>query len=283
MGDGEVTARDDEHVFPRGATLHDGRYVLVEHYLGGGIDQLWFARDAADASARYLVSTTYDNGFKLDSDGPPLMRPAGILCAPRFLGAYDLIGDGGAGDQRRRFSLGYVEQVAGTPLARVGIDISAHAFRISAQIAEVLITAAATGVLVVGLRPEYVWIDEHGDEPRVSAIAGRNLHFFGAARRRRDLPTAPLFTRRYVAPEVYRGAPYDDRALVLTLALITTEWLLGRYPYEDDDAYGYLHLCRGEHVPLPPAAAELAPALSPDPAGRPDLASFTRTLRRLAR
>jgi hypothetical protein len=272
-----------ESAFPQGATLNGGRYRIVEHYLGGGTDQLWFARSDDDHGARYVVSTTTDNGFKVDIDGPALMRPAGILCAARFVGTFDLIGDGEAGDQRRRSSLGYVEQVAGTPLVRVDVDTSAHAFRLGAQIADSLLTAAGAGVPIVGLRPEYVWIEMRGEVPDVTAVGGRSLGFFGAARRRRDLPTAPLFTRRYVAPEVYRGEPYDDRALVLTLALMTAEWLLGRYPYEEDRAYGYLHLCRGEHVPLPPSAAELAPALSPDPAERPDLASFARTLHRLAR
>lgn len=280
MSDAPVVS--DDSAFPHGATLDGGRYRLVEHYLGGGTDQLWFASSHDHVDARYLVSTTTDNGFKVDSDGPPLMRTAGILCAPRFLGSFDPVGDGGAGDLERRLSLGYVEEIAGTPLVRADVDTSAHALRLGAQVASSLLTAAAAGVLIVGLRPEYVWIEMCGEVPDVTAVGGRSLGFFGAARRRRDLPTAPLFIRRYVAPEVYRGEPYDDRAVVLTLALMTAEWLLGRYPYEEDRAYGYLHLCRGEHVALPSAAAELAPALSPDPAGRPDLASFARTLRRLA-
>jgi hypothetical protein len=274
---------DEGDEFPLGATLDGGRYKLVEHYLGGGIDQLWFARCADDPAARYLVSTTADNGLKIASDGPELLRSAGILFAPRFVGAFDLVGDGGARDQQRRFTVAYVEQVAGTPLVRSQTDTAVHAFRLGAQVAEMLLLAATSDVLVVGLRPEYVWIEMRGDVPQVSSVGGRNQHFFGAARRRRDLPTVPLFTRRYVAPEVYRGEPYDERALVLTIGVMLAEWLLGRYPYEDDDAYGYLHLCRGEHVALPADARELASALSPDPADRPDLTTFARTLERLVR
>jgi hypothetical protein len=119
--------------------------------------------------------------------------------------------------------------------------------------------------------------------PDVTGVGGANRDFFAAAMRRRDLRTAPLFTRRYVAPEVRRGERYDDRALVLAVAVMTVEWLIGRYPYDDDSAYGYLHLCRGEHVELPIDARELAPALSPDPANRPDLATFARALDHLAR
>jgi hypothetical protein len=69
---------------------------------------------------------------------------------------------------------------------------------------------------------------------------------------------------------------------VLTVSLMTAEWLIGRYPYEDDGAYGYWHLCRGEHLELPAAARDLLPALRPDPADRPDLASFARMLGELA-
>jgi hypothetical protein len=121
---------------------------------------------------------------------------------------------------------------------------------------------------------------------KVTGIGGRNNFFFGAARRHRDLVTAWLFTHRYVAPEVYRGDPYDDRALVLTLAVMIAEWLVGEYPYaQDDGAWGYNRLCEGEHVELPvarPLAELLSRALRPDPAQRPDLATFTRALASLA-
>lgn len=273
-GDGE---------FPLGGTLDSGRYKLVDHYLGNGADQLWFARSAADPTARYLVSTTINNGLDLSSDAPSLMRTGRDLFAPRFVGAFDLAGDGSAADQERRATVGYVEQVpAGWPLTLTQANTAGHAFRLGAQVGERLLAAANSGVLDVGLRPELVWITMRGIRPEVTGIGGRNRDFFAAAIRRRDLRTAPLFTRRYVAPEVHRGESFDDRALVLTLAVITAEWLLGRYPYEDGDgAYGYNRLCRGEHLELPPAARSLAPALSPDPAVRPDLASFTRTLARL--
>lgn len=133
------------------------------------------------------------------------------------------------------------------------------------------------------MRPEYVWVALRSGTPQVTGVGGRNRAFFTAAMRRRDLRTVPLFTRRYHAPEINRGEPHDDRALAFTIALMTAEWLLGRYPYEDDGAYGYNRVCRGEHLPLPAAAAELAPALAPDPSARPDLATFARTLSRLAR
>jgi hypothetical protein len=275
----------EEGDFPLGGTLDGGRYKIVEHYLGGGFDQLWFARSVEDPAARYLVSTTIDNGLDLTSDGPALLRMAGGLIVPRFVGAFDLLGDGGTGDQERRTTVAYIEQVPpGWPLPQTKIPTEPHAFHLGAQVAEKLLAAAADGVLDVGLRPEYVWVMNRPTRPKVTGLGGRNGDFFAAAYRRRDLRTAPLFTRRYVAPEVNRGERHDERALVLTLAVMTAEWLLGRYPYEEGDgAYGYNRLCRGDHLELPTAARDLAPALRPNSADRPTLADFARTLHVLAR
>ncbi len=192
--------------------------------------------------------------------------------------------DGGAGDQERRTTVGYVERVPpGWPLPLTKIPTEPNAFLLGAQVAEKLLAAAADGVFDVGLRPEYVWVVNRPTGPEVTGLGGRNDDIFTAAYRRRDLRTAPLYTRRYLAPEVNRGERYDARALVLTLAVMAAEWRLGRYPYEEGDgAYGYNRLCRGEHVQLPSAARDLTPALSPDPAG-PTLADFARTLHVLAR
>jgi hypothetical protein len=267
--------------FPLGGTLGGGRYTIVEHYLGGGADQLWFARSAAEPAARYLVSTTIDNGFDPATDGPALLHAGSGRITPRFAGAFDLVGD--ASDQDRRTTVGYVEQVPpGWPLPLTRIDTATYAFRLAAQVAERLLVTP--GRLPPGLRPEYVWVSQRAEAPEVTGVGGHNRAFFTAAGRRRDLRTVPLFTRRYLAPEVSRGDAHDDRALTFTLAVMTAEWLLGRYPYEDGDgAYGYNRLCRGEHLPLPTAAAELAPALDPDPSARPDLPTFARLLARLAR
>lgn len=263
-----------------GRSLDGGRFRIVEHLMGGGIEQLWLARSTADPGARYLVSTSIDNGFDRALDGAPLMRVVPGLFTPRFVGTFDHP-DGGVPPT----SVAYVEQVVpGWPLPLTKVDTALHAFHLGAQVAEKLQAAVAGGELVVGLRPEYVWVVQRPSGPAVTSVGGRNRAFFGAARRRRDLPTAPLFTRRYVAPEVTRGDGFDERALVLTLAVMTAEWLLGRYPYEPGDgAYGYNRLCRGEHVALPAGGRELAPALSADPVARPSLAAFAQTLARLAR
>jgi len=175
------TSDREEGPFPLGGTLDGGRYTIVEHYLGGGADQLWFARSAADPDARYLVSTTIDNGFDAVGDGPGLLRAGGGRFTPRFAGTFDLVGDGGADDQERRTTVGYVEQAApGWPLPQTRADTAGHALRLGAQVAEVLLAGAVTGRLDVGLRPEYVWVAMRSDTPQVTGLGGRNREFFAA-------------------------------------------------------------------------------------------------------
>lgn len=268
--------------FPPGTTIVGGRYLVEEHYLGCGADQLWFARSTADPSVRFMVSSTSNNGLVLASDGPDLCRPADGLFIPRFLGNPDLVNDDPAQTPQRGHYCVYVEQLPeGQPLYATCEDPAPYAIRLGAQIGALLQRASASGVLNVGLRPEYVWVTWANELPTVTGVGGRNGYFFGAARRRRDLPTHPLFTHRYYAPEASRNKPHDDRALVLTLAVMIAEWLIGRYPYNRDGEWGYARLCEGDHIPLPgpkPLTDLLASALRPNPAHRPNLATFTRAL-----
>lgn len=132
------------------------------------------------------------------------------------------------------------------------------------------------------MRPEYVWVRVDGGRATVTGVGGRNALFFASARQRRDLPTAPLFPHRYLAPEVYMRQPYDDRALVLTLAVMIAEWATGTYPYAmDDGAWGYNNLALGEHLPLSidgAFATLLSRGMRSDPRDRPSLSAFLTAL-----
>ncbi len=92
----------EEGAFPLGGLLDSARYKLVEHYLGAGTDQLWFARSVAEPDARFLVSTTIDNGFDPSVDASGLLQNADGLFTPRFVGTFDLAGDSAADDQNNK-------------------------------------------------------------------------------------------------------------------------------------------------------------------------------------
>lgn len=272
-----------EDPFPVGYSLDHGRFEVDELYLGGGADQLSFGHGGEWPGARFLISTAPDNGLEYERVSRDVMRPAPGLFVPQFLGGFDLPPASLAGGQRRS-ECAFVEELPrGRPLRQALPDPHLHALDLGAQIGRLLGQAVTdAGILNVGLRPEYVWATVDNGAPTVTGLGGRNHVFFASARRRRDLPTAPLFTHRYWAPEVNRGEAHDERALVLTLAVMVAEWIVGAYPYPTGDgAWGYRRLCAGEHVELPvepSLAALLSAALRPDPGDRPSLATFTAGL-----
>jgi len=270
--------------FPVADTLDGGRYQPERLYLGAGFDQLFFGRSARCPGRRYLISTAPDNGLDVAELGLDLMRAAAGLFVPRFLGHFDVAGDDALRDSFRRDQCAFVEELpAGLPLRHAFPDPRSCALVLGSQVGRLLSQASReSGIFDIGLRPEYVWVELAEGAPVVTGLGGRNHAFLAAAARRRCLPTVPLFTHRYVAPEVYRGDPFDDRALVLTLALMVAEWATGSYPFpQDDGAWGYNRLCSGHpiHLPLPaPITRLLASALHPDCNHRPDLAAFTSAL-----
>lgn len=272
--------------FPFADTLGGGLYQVDQHYLGGGTDRVFFGRCLRRTGERYLISTSTDNGHKLDAVRGGLLRTAPGVFTPMFVGPFDLGGDDPFRDAQRRHEAGFVERLPdGAPLARALPDARPYAAALGAQIGRLLRRAVDHDVHVTALRPEYVWVHHDGAVPLVTGIGGRNAGFFSAASRGRDLPTVPLFTHKYVAPEVHRGEPGDDRALVLTLAVMVAEWATGAYPYPADGAWGYWNLCAGRHreLELPDTFAELlALGMRPTPDERPDLATFTDCLSAIA-
>jgi len=281
-----VAPPEPEHTL-KGFTLGGGRYRVSDHYLGHGDDQLWFARSDAHPENRYLVSIAPNNGFGMGDDAPALMQPAPGLFDPVFVGEFDPSTPDGRKNDAQKFMCAYVEELpVGAPLRSTSTDLRTHAIDLGCQICLLLESAYRNGVIDVGLRPEYVWLAADDGRPVVTGIGGRSTVFFAAARRRRDSSSAPLFSNHYLAPEVYRGEAADDRAVVLTIALMVAEWLLGTYPYAPGDgAWGYNRLCAGEHVSLPGPprlAALLQSAVRPTREERPHLAEFTRALRAFA-
>jgi hypothetical protein len=272
--------------FPWQDTLGGGLYQATEHYLGRGADRLFFGRVPSRPDDRYLLSissVTSDGSRAVEANRDKLLLSAPGVFTPVFVGHFDVLGEDPPRDRFRTHEYGFVERLPeGGPLSRLLPAPRAHAVELGCQIGLLLQGAVAAGVLVVGLRPEYVWVRVDGPTPVVTGIGGRNSAFFGAAGRGRDLPTARLFTHRYTAPEAGRGASLDDRALVLTLAVMVAEWATGEYPYPmDDGQWGYYNLVDGKHRELR-LSAELARLLSlgmrPLPGDRPDLRTFTERL-----
>lgn len=272
--------------FPLADTLGGGRFHPDEHYLGTGPDQIYFGHSPERPGERYLICLAPDSGFALGTLGPILMQPVPGFFGPAFVGHFDKVGDNRLRDLYRAEMCGFVEKLPeGDPLRKVVADMRPWAVHVGEQIGDLLLDAwEAKGTCLTGLRPEYIWVRATDDGPCVTGLGGRSGAFFASAMRRRDLPSVPLFTHKYYAPEVFRGEDFDDRALVLTLAVMVAEWAIGEYPYAMDRSWGFANLSAGRHRPLP-VGAELAELLSrglrPKASERPDLATFVDGLRRL--
>lgn len=271
--------------FPLADSLGDGRFVPVEHYWGAGSDQLFFGRSSTEPGVRYLISTTTDNGLQKELLQASFERTSDGVFVTEFLGHYDADGRDDGRDRFRRQQCALVERVPdGVPVAKASIDLRAASAILGLHAGRMVQRAIANEVDVLGLRPEYVWVRVGQAGPAVTGIGGRNAAFFASARRMRDLPTAPLFEQRYLAPEVYSRGAYDDRAYVLTLSVMIAEWATGAYPYAiDDGAWGYNNLAQGDHLPLgipAPLAELLSAGMRPDPRDRPRLDAFVAALER---
>jgi hypothetical protein len=274
--------------FPLRDTLGGGKYRPNEHYLGGGADQLYFGRCLELPGERCLINIAPDSGLALGTLGPKLMKSVPGFFEPVFVGHFDALGEDRLRDLYRAERCAFVEKLpSGDPLRKLIPDMRPWAVHVGLQVGELLATAWETrDPYLVGLRPEYVWIRIVEGRPVVTGLGGRSGVFFGSAARGRDLPSMPLFTHKYYAPEVFRGEDHDDRALVLTLAVMVAEWALGEYPYAMDSRWGFGNLSAGKHRPLS-VGTELAEVLShglrPKPSERPHLATFLEGMRRVSR
>lgn len=93
---------------------------------------------------------------------------------------------------------------------------------------------------------------------------------------------AVLGTARYASPEQARGETLDGRSDVYSLGLVLVEAVTGSVPFSADTTIGTLMGRVERTVPVPDELGALRPALlaagAPDPADRPDAATFAALL-----
>lgn len=263
-----------------------GEYRAEEHLLGEGAQRLFLARRAQHPDERYLMAVDWYQDADLDSIGRALAYRIPGVFELATIGRFDELGVNARRDSERRAYWAMLEKLpAGRwlPHALAGQPHSAAAaVSMGRTTGAILKSAAEAGVLLTGVRPEYIWASATPGTIDVTGLSARGQAFF-ALTRPRSLPTAPLFDRLYIAPEVYRGDPADDRALSFTLALLVAEWATGHYPFPDAWAAGpKASLFTGAHVALavPPALeALLSRSLQPQPGQRPRLGELLDELR----
>jgi hypothetical protein len=274
--------------FPIGETLGGGAYRVTGWIAGRGETRLYHAICPARPDERYLASTIL----------APRLEPDDLTrkLAYRYPGVIDLAWIGHfdrSGDDSMRIGqqLNYAAMVEKRP--REGESLrtlvsgalgAAAAVDLGLAVARIVAAPARDGVLLVGIRPEFIWGVSRGDAISLTGLSGRTGPFF--ARGRTIFPgSPPVFERTYFAPELHARRDPQETSLVFTLAVLIAEWATGTYPFPDARVGVDLDsLTRGRHAPLEvpiQLASVLIHGLQPDPADRPDLGRFLERLARL--
>ncbi|MBC8073396.1 MAG: serine/threonine protein kinase, partial [Deltaproteobacteria bacterium] len=135
------------------------------------------------------------------------------------------------------------------------------------QVCKGLAAAHAAGVVHRDIKPENVFLSRRGSRSDAVRLLDFGVSAMLGDARRNSARVAG--TPAYFAPELIAGVPNDARADVYALGCTAFEILLGRTPFEGNEAE-----MLGAHLGSePPRFAELAP-------GRPELAPLELVVRR---
>ncbi len=259
-------------------------YHAETHLLGQGVQRLFVARRAQQPDERYLMAVDLYKGQDIEPIRKSLAYRIPRVFELATVARFDEVEGDGRRNAERRDHWAMLEKLpdgewlprvlAGQPRS-VSVAVS-----LGRSVGLVLKAAAAAGVLLTGVRPEYMWARTKADGIELTGLSGRGHTFFMIVKPRSF--TAPLFDRMYAAPEVLQRQPADDRSLTFTVALLIAEWATGRYPFPDSRVPGpMLSFRKGAHAPLslaPALESLVSRCLQPKVAERPRLAELLDAL-----
>ncbi len=256
------------------------------HLLGEGIQKLYIAHRAQHPGELYLMGVDWYQRQDIEATRAKLgYRIPGVF-ELATIAQFDEHGVNAKRDLERRGHWACLEKLpdgdwlprvlAGVPrTARLGVQMGI-------RVGTILKTAADAGVLLTGVRPEYMWGRALPEGTEITGLSARGETFFTIVKPR-SFFTPPLFVRFYSAPEVLKREPVDDRSLTFTLAVLVAEWATGHYPFPDSWVAGSTaSLFSGTHaaLSLPPKLESLiSRCLQPKVASRPRLAELVAALR----
>jgi hypothetical protein len=162
---------------------------------------------------------------------------------------------------------------SGRPLREVGCSLG-----VVRELCDVVRDAHARGLVVRGLRPELVYID---DSARITAIAPRCEAFLMTSTPA-SMGVLHCFDHYYMAPEALNVRPSTPAADVFSLAAFAVEAITGQHPFVGDNSMEQLMSVTGGTRRAWQGDARLQPildrALARDPTTRPSLDELARSL-----
>jgi serine/threonine-protein kinase len=247
-----------------GAGTAVGPYVVMERLGGGGMGQVFLARDSRlqrKVALKYLIET----GGRGDTPDTVLReaRAAARINHPNVAAIYDILNDG----VRAFIVMEYLEgETLASTLARRRFTF-VEAATIGRQLAAGLAAAHAEGVIHRDIKPSNVQFARDGT-PKIldfgvarttSSILTTRSADRDADRVETDPPPRWGGTPLYMSPEQRGGLPIDERSDIYSLGLVLHEMVTGRpAPHAPHDMPG-----------VPASFAEvIRRAVDPDPRRR---------------
>jgi serine/threonine protein kinase len=263
-----VTAMDDG--FPIGESLEGGG-VITDAIRGDDARGMFRAVDAA--RRRLLVTVTSRQTRPLDVLADELDIQVDGVARLRDISP---LGDSHVAMVE--------EEPAGVPSSDHALPLRpGAAVALAGELAAVLERAHAEGLVILGVRPELVYLEERGGALHVSGLAPRaDLFVTGATA---VYGAKPLFDQLFAAPELLTMqtrlvGPASD---VFSLAAVVAVWLTGEHPFEGETPTAQLGaIVNGRGRPWRGPAAlgmALSRGLERAPAARPSLSQLIAGLR----
>lgn len=154
---------------------------------------------------------------------------------------------------------------------------AAAARRIALQLADVVQAASERGLVIAGLRPELVYVEN----ARLSGVAPRAERFLGSASQP-SYGVPPCFEEIYQSPEQLTLRPFGPASDVFSLAATLAFLFTGRPPFEGVNVLHRMSAAaQGQHGSLADAhelGPVLAAALSLQPEARPAIGALRAAL-----
>lgn len=262
-----------------------GTFCIDEHVAGTMQWRLYLGYPIANPSERCVISMV-DGSVKIPTE--QLRRELGysIKGVPplSFVGSFD------EPTPERRRAIAHrsvlVELMPPGDSARRSISAPLaprEAVLLGVSVGAIVERAARAGVLLTGIRPEYIWVDrDRRNRLIATAVTDRYARFF-RSRTNGELSSFAAFPRCYGA---YDGGSPSDRSLVFTLSALIAEWVTGHHPFPNvRQVLGCGIFTAVELADLRgvPTSLELllARGLSLESERRPPLSSFLHELERL--
>jgi hypothetical protein len=266
--------------------LLGGRYELLSLIAGGGMGQVWRARDTLlnrEVAVKVLRSDVSGDPAFLARFRAEAQHSAG-LSHPTIAAVYDY---GEVPDDGEHRAYLVMELVAGEPLSavlerehRLPLPLALSILR---QVAAALAVAHAAGVVHRDVKPANVLVTPDGLV---------KITDFGIASSAASLPLTRtgqvIGTAYYLSPEQAQGAKAGPASDVYAAGAVAYECLAGRRPFEGESAVQVaLMQIRDTPAPLPPDVPApvrglIERAMAKDPAERfPDGAALRAAVERI--